>query len=99
MDDPLNDPRFPLRPDHPDFWKLCQVALKYDGRMMEATSEEAKQRVFEEAVEGVVDIGSISYFALQRAIRITNDPRMVAALTAIYIEGFIVGHNYGQVPT
>lgn len=33
--DPLNDPRFPDRPNTKDFWRLVQVGLRHDGEALE----------------------------------------------------------------
>ena len=33
MTDPLRDPAFPDRPQHPDFWRLSESALLLDGRV------------------------------------------------------------------
>lgn len=29
---PLNDPRFPDRPQHPDFWRIADALTALDGR-------------------------------------------------------------------
>lgn len=58
------------RPDHPDFWKLSSIILKYDGRIDEAPNDEAKQKVWDEAMaESGLDGESVVYMGLQRAMR------------------------------
>ncbi len=57
--DPLRDPRFPDRPQHPDFWRLSETVLKLDG----------KTQAGEEATDITalnVDVESALYMSQQR---------------------------------
>lgn len=58
--DPLRDPRFPDRPQHPDFWRIAEVSLRKDG-----ASKEGHQTI-EEIIASLVDLKSLDYAALVR---------------------------------
>lgn len=60
MNDPLRDPRFPNRPQTPDYWRLSEVCLRLDG----ASGEGGKS--FEDVVGDAVDPRSLAYVAEQR---------------------------------
>lgn len=106
MDDVFG--RFAVRPDHRDFWRLSEIVLRMDGAMEAATSDDEKQRVFERFASVHVDLDSLSYLALQRAIRalgirtrmdlIANTVE-VARLSALYIDGFTTGCEFTTRPT
>lgn len=90
----------PHRPDHPDFWRLSEIVLGYDGGMGEADD---KDDFFDATVGAVIDKDSLYYHALQRAMRVYNiktraDMRNramdLAILTTIYTEGFCLGADF-----
>lgn len=97
--------RMPHRPDTADFWRLSEVVNEADIRMDEAVGLPAKQEVFEQVLGGMVDRQSVSYIALQRAMRalgvVTSEDlaanmEQVNRLTALFIDGFMVGHNFRE---
>ena len=57
--DPLRDPRFPDRPQHPDFWRLSESALLLDGRTDSGQS-------VDKAMSEYVDPESALYVVQQR---------------------------------
>jgi hypothetical protein len=44
--DPLNDPRFPDRPNSPQFWRLVEIGLRHDG-----LADELGQAAIETVIE------------------------------------------------
>lgn len=94
MTDPLNDPRFPDRPQHPDYWRIAEVALQQDGK-----AEEGGQSV-EQIVQGLVDPKSVTYAATQRArimIQKTGLPETLEPLlAAVWMDAFTVGARFEQ---
>lgn len=58
--DPLNDPRFPDRPQHPDYWRLAQTAQMLDGRAVEGGEPTSV------TVGDFVDMESLQYTCEQR---------------------------------
>ena len=91
---PLNDPRFPNRPQHPDFWQLAQLCMKHDA-------ETAEGKTLPEFAGEVVDEESLFYLAKQRCTFIARatglDPKSAAALMTVYFDGFLLGHDYALV--
>jgi hypothetical protein len=95
-----------LRPNHPDFWRLSEIILKYDGRVQDAVRQGEKgEDVVSACIEEVVDGESLAYMALQRAFRImgvstTEDVQTNAAalsmLATMYTEAFVMGSAYEQ---
>jgi hypothetical protein len=92
MSDPLNDPRFPDRPTHPDFWRMSEIILQQDG---DAT--EGGQSV-EEIVKETVDMQSLSYFAMQRAGKQLQNAGLPEALmpvvAATWMDAFLAGATF-----
>lgn len=92
--DPLNDPRFPNRPTHPDYWRIAEVAMQQDGK-----AEEGKQSV-PQILEGVVDHESATYAATNRALIMcqkTGLPEALApVLAAVWLDAFSVGVRFQQ---
>ena len=89
------DPRHPLRPDHPDFDRLSEVILELD-----AEAESAQVRDVGDIVATEADIASVSYMALQRAMRIdaylfvhSRDIGKVE-LAAAWMEGLVAGIRF-----
>lgn len=93
MTDPLRDPRFPDRPQTPDFWRLSEVALDHDARAVE--TEDVGQILAE-----MVDEPSLMYMAEHRlgnAFGITPvgvGPGLFAVLMGIYYDAFAKGVDF-----
>lgn len=76
------------RPDHPDFLMLSEVVIAQDNAMDGATIP------FEEFVGQTIDIGSLSYMAEQRAMRVTGPyvtRQETAKVAAVYMDAFMAG--------
>lgn len=84
MADFLNDPRFPDRPNHPDFWRMVDGVLRLDG--------ESDEHTFTEIVSPIVDVDSVLYLATQRVLRGRGD----GSIAPVWIDGFLVGVLYQQ---
>lgn len=91
--DPLNDPRFPNRPNTQDFWRLSEVQLKHDADAVE------------KGVEGVigqyVDERSLVYFAEHHLgnagiITPTTLPAERLNLIGLFIVAFCLGSGFEQ---
>lgn len=83
------------RPNHPDFWRLSEIMLKNDGRM-EAASDADKEPVWQTTVSQFVDINSLSYLAVNRAIKAAGPKRLelIPVLSALFLDGFIAGCEF-----
>lgn len=86
------DPRFPNRPDHPDFWLISQAVIDADA------AADASQDV-ESVVAPLVDMKSLAYMAQQRAGRMVDQlpfagPAIKSAVGAAWIDAFFAGANY-----
>jgi hypothetical protein len=94
MSDPLNDPRFPERPTHPDFWRMSEVVLQHDG---EATEDNLPM---EEIVKDTVDLESLTYFAMQRAgtyCQAMGLPKDFETLVgSVWMDAFMAGAKFQQ---
>lgn len=95
MSDPLRDPRFPDRPQHPDFWRLADVTTRLDGGATEGG------KTIEQVAEGVIDLESLSYAATQRvglflqALGYENiEPEVVAMLETVFVTSVITGIEF-----
>lgn len=92
--DPLNDPRFPKRPDHPDFWRISEVVLQHDGEAVEG------KLPLEEIVKDTVDPTSLTYFAMQRAGMTCQKAGMPESLApvlgSVWLDGFMAGAKFQQ---
>lgn len=92
--DPLNDPRFPKRPTHPDFWRISEVVLQNDGG-----ADEGKKPL-EEIVKDTVDMESLTYFAMQRGGMACQRAGLPEALTpvlgSIWMDAFMAGARFQQ---
>lgn len=92
----------PNRPNHPDFWKLSEIILRLDGAL-EAAPPNKKQEVFAALVAKRVDPDSLSYVALNRALRalgitskedVAGSQKLMAICSAMYLDGFTAGCEF-----
>lgn len=92
MSDPLNDPRFPKRPTHPDFWRMSEVVLQNDGK-----SDEGNESL-EQIVKDTVDPESLAYFAMQRAGKACQNSglpeALVPVLGSVWMDAFMAGAHF-----
>jgi hypothetical protein len=92
MSDPLNDPRFPKRPAHPDFWRMSEVILQHDGEATEGDQS------MEEIVKDTVDLESLTYFAMQRAgtscQKMGLPEALAPALASVWMDAFMAGAKF-----
>lgn len=102
----MTDPRFPGRPEHPDFWFMSQGVIEQDAQA------DAGQG-FEDVVGRYVDVESVLYAAKQRVLRAQQQNRTVqmllARLTArdrallevssqtLWLDAFIQGLRFQQL--
>ena len=85
-DDPRD--RHPMRPDHPDFWRLSEIVLQIDAQA------DVPGTNIDDLVKQSVDLPSATYMALQRAIQIkttTGTDARLLPLSAAWLEGLVVG--------
>lgn len=95
----MNEPRFPGRPDHPDFWLISEAVQDFDS----AADDNAG---FDRLVRPIVDIPSLTYTAEQRAARALGagarnplfrvTPELMR-LQATWIDGFVAGARFRQL--
>lgn len=94
MTDPLNDPRFPDRPTHPDFWRISEVLTQLDGKATEGGHG------LPEIVAAVADLGSVTYAARQRARMIKAQTGLdfvsEELLAAVWIDAFTTGATFQE---
>lgn len=92
--DPLNDPRFPKRPTHPDFWRISEVVLQNDGDSAEGN------KTMEEIVNDTVDLESLTYFAMQRGGKAAQQAGLPEALApvlgSVWMDAFLAGARFQQ---
>lgn len=97
MNSPLNDPRFPNRPSHPDFWRLSECILAMDGRVEEAPLDK-KGEALESLITEHIDMDSAAYMASMRMMRwagIYGIPwEYGPALATAYLEGIVLGIRF-----
>lgn len=90
-DDLLNDPRFPNRPTHPDFWRMSEALIEVDSRAEKG-----------EAVDVVenADFDSLIYVAEQRLamdarqFSVALDPASKNFMLGLYIDAFTLGRGF-----
>lgn len=92
MNDPLNDPRFPKRPTHPDFWRISEVVLQNDGEADEGNLP------LGEIVKDTVDMESLTYFAMQRAgmscQKMGLPESLQPVLGSVWLDAFLAGAKF-----
>lgn len=95
--DPLNDPRFPDRPNTPEFWRLVEIGLAHD-----ATSVEHKGT--QSVINGMVDEQTLIYYARHRLgtafgpqmSTFTRDQQIL--VMAVYLDAFAKGYDFANSP-
>jgi hypothetical protein len=92
--DPLHDPRFPDRPTTQDFWRLSEISMQHDGRVIEGGES------ISAIVNEIVDYDTLLYMARHRlgtAFQIDEtkvSPRMFAMFLSAYIDAFVKGAEF-----
>lgn len=88
----LDDSRFPDRPQHPDFWRMAQVAMMIDGEATEG-GKTASQ------ILGDVDMDSLMYMVRERSKLarevLRNSPRVMQE-QAMYMDAFALGKGFAE---
>ena len=92
--DPLNDPRVPNRPTHPDFWRISEVLLQNDGQATEGGQSMG------EIVKETVDLKSLTYIAQQRGgmacQRMGLPESLSMVLASTWMDAFMAGARFQQ---
>lgn len=91
MADFFNDPDYPNRPQHPDYWRLVNVVNYFDGEAVEGAKD------LDDVLDGIVDAESLTYMAQGRALRLTQATGIPAGpLAGIWIDAFAAGVKFQQ---
>lgn len=91
MADFFDDPDFPDRPQHRDYWRLVNAVNYFDGEALEGGKD------VDEIIGSMIDTASVTYMARQRALRLaqaTGLPEGPAA--GLWIDAFICGVKFQQ---
>lgn len=101
MNDPLQDPDFPDRPQHPDFWRLSEIILKQDGRVEDIASREDAEAFVPRMIQEQIDQNSLEYMSMMRAHRMVAALREArlpfipeVAMTSMFLQGVLVGIEF-----
>lgn len=92
--DPLRDPRFPDRPQSPDFWRITEVVNQQDGRSTEGQQE------MDQVIGDIVDGEAVAYMAVQRARMVQRESGLsenkvlTQMMAAIWVDAFTVGVRF-----
>lgn len=91
----------PGRPDHPDFWKLCDVVLKHD-----ASTEDDTPESLDAVIAEFVDPEVLAYMAFQRTLRMCMSSgadlpimQLLPMLGGSWVDGFVAGAAFQQAKT
>lgn len=82
------DPDFPTRPQHDDFWMMSDIVIKLDRDIH--TQHKGIPEVFDDDLD--IDVYSAEYMAVQRGMRaidVTEAPMTLSTLS--WLDGFTVG--------
>jgi hypothetical protein len=99
MSAPLDDPRFPNRPSHPDFARIADASLQLDGQVGEG------ERELLETTAEVVDPESVMYAARSRTAAFLAgfgiEPHeipheVLAMLSSAWVDGFAIGARFQE---
>jgi hypothetical protein len=95
MTTPGPDPRFPNRPDHPNFWRLSKAVIANDDAADHGVPIETIM-----ANLGVESPESVEYMAEQRVLRALGhnfvSPQAKAMLMGLWIDAFVAGVGFTQ---
>lgn len=93
--DPLNDPRFPDRPNTPDFWRLAEIGNAHDGESLEGGGPGV-------VIGEMVDEASLMYLIKHR-LGTAFGPRMERfdrqtqfMIMAVYMDAFAMGYHFHE---
>lgn len=87
------------RPDHDDFKALVHLVLQQDGKTEDADFD------MDAYLASMGDPGSISYVAIQRALRVLQlitgpdlqgDHHLWIMLSSLWIDGFMIGARFAD---
>lgn len=86
----FNDPDFPGRPQHPDFWLLSEAALWVDGKSTDTSVVEI--------VNEYNDCESVVYMARQRLAKMQGirPDQVQPQLIAVYMDAITIGARAQQ---
>jgi hypothetical protein len=91
------DPRFPKRPDHPDFWLISEVLVAQDAQA------DQHAQTFDDMVNRYVDLKSLQYASEQQAgMLMQHGPRKLVygagevevKITAAFLAAFVHGIRF-----
>jgi hypothetical protein len=96
------DPRFPDRPNHPDFWLLSEIAIEHDNL--------ARELDLAGLFDGVCDLKSLEYLCWQRSAMVVRKllgvhlpadgvHRIHIALSAAMLDAFYQGFEFARRKT
>jgi hypothetical protein len=98
----MTDPRFPNRPNHPDFWLMSQAIVDTDAQS--ETGQAAP-----DIMGRLVDVESLTYVAEQRALRaaprletgglVFRNPQNMSILAGLWIDAFVAGARFQHLKT
>jgi len=89
-----DDERFPERPDVPDFWRLSDVVLQFDGASGEG------DKTLEQVAEGRIDMNALAYMGAQRVAMLVaraglpHSPELLAALHTVFTTSVLTGIEF-----
>ncbi len=90
----------PQRPVHPDFWRISETVLANDAPMEEASTDGQRGVAWRVRTSQVVDVESVTYMALQRALLAGRQLPDLAQLPAqgviatVWIDAFVAGAGF-----
>jgi hypothetical protein len=94
-DSPSYDPRFPDRPNTPDFWRLVEIATQHDGEALEGKGPGA-------VIQSMIDEPSLMYLIQHRlgtafgaAMSLLNQQQQIMVM-AIYMDAFSLGYHFKE---
>lgn len=100
----MPDPRFPERPDRPEFWRLAGIVSRHDSRL-DALTGGAKEAEWQAIMGQYVPTDVAAYVAFQRALRavgavtrgdVVGNFHELARLSAVWLDGFAAGAAYAR---
>lgn len=93
--DPFVDPRFPDRPQTPDYWRIVEVVNQQDGRYTEDGQE------MPQIVADIVDEKAVTYMAMNRALMVQKlagaaqpDDTLTQVLASVWVDAFTAGVRF-----